>query len=185
MKHVWRRSEDEYGEVQYKHSAGRFRIDKHVVDDREYDGGYVVTSYYLYLDDELVDLPHSRLAEAKSQASSLMQAKGHALEGHTPAAARAVRLLVEHPGIPARAFGHLMWPGHWAHEQWAGKRKAGVAQGRAMWLKAGSYLNDLERRGLVWGYRRGGHGALWHATEAGERLARETSEEATSEGGSG
>ena len=95
----------------------------------------------------------------------------------TPAAGRAIGILVENPGVTARAFGHLMWPGHWAHEQWAGKREAGVAQGRAMWLKAGSYLWHLKRKGLVHhGLLRSGHGAIWYATEEGERLLEDAVE---------
>lgn len=61
----------------------------------------------------------------------------------TPAARRAVRTLLENPNIAARTFGLLMWPDSFAHRQWAGKGQQGVAQGRAMWLKAGSYLHYL------------------------------------------
>jgi hypothetical protein len=38
----WHRREDHYVE-----QRGRYRIDKHVVDDREYDGGYLLTHWIL------------------------------------------------------------------------------------------------------------------------------------------
>lgn len=65
-KRTWKRHEDEFGEVHYTDSTGHLRIDKHVVDDREFDGGYLTTTYYLYLDNELlVDCGFDRLKDAK------------------------------------------------------------------------------------------------------------------------
>jgi hypothetical protein len=43
----WHRREDLYGEVHYVEQRGRYRIDKHVVDDRAYDGGYLRTHWVL------------------------------------------------------------------------------------------------------------------------------------------
>ncbi len=47
MALVWHRREDLYGEVHYVEQRGRYRIDKHVVDDRAYDGGYLCTHWIL------------------------------------------------------------------------------------------------------------------------------------------
>jgi hypothetical protein len=72
-KRTWTRHENDFGEVHYTDSSGCFRIDKHVVDDREYDGGYLVTSYYLYKlerpDPILIDLPFGTLNDAKRHVS--------------------------------------------------------------------------------------------------------------------
>lgn len=95
----------------------------------------------------------------------------------TPAAERAIGTLVHNPGIPAQKFGLLMWPDSPHHQRWQGRAEQGIAKGRVMWLKAGSYLWHLKRKGLVrYGALRSGHGAVWYATEEGKRLLEDSVE---------
>lgn len=92
----------------------------------------------------------------------------------TRAAERAVGLLRENPGITARKFGFLMWPGSPHHERWQGSVEQGVAKGRVMFLVAGSYLHHLERKGLAERVPgRYGRTTLWRATESGRALVEE------------
>jgi hypothetical protein len=96
----------------------------------------------------------------------------------TPAARRALRLLVENPGLTARRFGLLMWPNSLHHESWQGSEGQGMAKGCVMWLRAGSYLWHLHRRGLAEISPRTaacGRADRWRASELGREaiLGRE------------
>ena len=90
----------------------------------------------------------------------------------TTKAKRAVRLLVENPGITAQRFGKLMWPDSPHHERWQGSVEQGMAKGRVMFLVAGSYLHHLKRKGLVEMVpERPGRATIWRATGAGEEAS--------------
>lgn len=93
----------------------------------------------------------------------------------TPTLLRALGILAKRSdGVIAAEFAQIMWPdsGGWRRSCHRGKR--GTQQGACMWLKAGQWLHQLRRKGIVQErHRLLGEQSHWQLTAKGTAVLRE------------